>query len=286
VDVGVRVTELNSSSDSSSPVAFHANLISQPLRDQLAFLHWALRFNLTRQAYQEYVSKFNAIASMPQAFSTLLRHGWKHYACVVNISTLAITKFGERVPWVSLPSLARFWIANDATCSLIRASNEAYIYPFIRSAEALQAECARRRSWLDSKLDEIEEDIVLHDSFHSLSFLEDLQCTFNSWQPIWKLHEAGKALVLFLHFRMFPDGLGVWTRREEGFYAVLFTLLEFPAATRVSGGCVTVGEVTLMSRAALHELKWKNINERIYQETLQLVQGVLVGRDQSSGSLL
>ncbi len=267
---------------SSASALFNADLIPQPLKSQLAFLHWALRFNITRQAYQEFVSKFSLGQPMPSSLATLVRRGWKHFASVLSISTLSVTQSGETIPWVSLSSLAKCWLANQQTFALIDASNASYVYPFIQSYEILVRECLRRESWLQDELG--DEEVYLRDSFDSLSFLEDLKCTWDQWQPVWKLHQDGKAIVRFLHFRMFPDGLGIWTRREEGFYALLFTLLEFPAATRVGGACVTVGEATLMTRSALHEITWGTINSRILEESHELVKGVLVGTDEQSGT--
>ncbi len=237
---------------------------------------------MTQASYKLFVQLNLSNLSLPATFASLVRNAWKHYSPLLSVSQLIRTTNNESVPWISLKSLATFWISNRQTRALIFRANETYTYPFLHSKETLAAEVSRRKAWLDSK-NETPDVQPLRDSYDSVSYLDDLLCTWDQWSPAWAKHQKGLCKLIFLHFRLFPDGLGIWTRREEGYYALLLTLLQFPAATRVAGACSTVGELTLLSRSALREISWRTITLRLQKECNELVNGVELDRDTATG---
>lgn len=267
---------------------FDPNTLSASVQQQMRFALVALRRHFTRGAYSDLLAFIGKDMNPPLDLKTLFRRAHKLFMSLLTVEMLK-TNTPEKIPWIPLASICKFWLATPATAQLIFSANQQHTWPWLTSRESLRLETERRRSLLarvlaDEELDLETSDSLVSESYGSINWLADLEATYDYWQPCWSRHMAGEIDVVFVHFRLFPDGLGVWTRREEGFYALLLTALEFPAATRVAAHASTVVELCFLTKTSLQTVGWNCLSSQYASEVSSLLKGVAVGVNTITGT--
>lgn len=272
----------SSSSHASSGCKLLSDTLSSNQKQTLSLLRWILANGVTQKAYSGLMQLNIWEGRLPKNLSSLIQSAVTQFHRTLKVNTRVTLASGERISWVSLTDIIKFWMQTKETSTLIYAANKSYTWPYLGSVTTLDHEIERRCEWLDPNSD--WDDVYLMDSFNSINWLKELRATHHVWGHLLQKHLQQQIVLLFVHLRLFPDGLSLWIRREEGTYGVLVSSTEFPAATRMSPRSPTVCEMTYLSRTALKEIGWSTIGEWINSDIKEVMTGVEIGTN--TGKLL
>lgn len=191
------------------------------------------------------------------------------------------------MPYISLITVIRYWVAFPDTMELISITNIRHTYPYMESREVLKSEVAARRQLLDrvQSRQDTGVEYVFEECFSSWSWLAEMEAMADDWWPLWMEHQHGTKEVVFLHHLLFPDGFPVYTRKQSSFHIFAVSALEFPAPTRAVASSAALAVLSFLSREAKSEGVLDKIVTKLGDEFSSLKKGVQIGTNQENGIL-
>jgi hypothetical protein len=184
----------SSSSHASSGCKLLSDTLSSNQKQTLSLLRWILANGVTQKAYSGLMQLNIWEGRLPKNLSSLIQSAVTQFHRTLKVNTRVTLASGERISWVSLTDIIKFWMQTKETSTLIYAANKSYTWPYLGSVTTLDHEIERRCEWLDPNSD--WDDVYLMDSFNSINWLKELRATHHVWGHLLQKHLQQQIVLL------------------------------------------------------------------------------------------